>query len=76
VTRSSTTASTRPGERTAPDAPARAVDGEPSSVGETPDARSTLDRWHIAHIQEGLRQAEASESATDEEVAAAYAHRR
>lgn len=30
-------------------------------------------RWQIAHIQEGLRQADASEFATEEEVAAAFA---
>ena len=30
-------------------------------------------RWQIAHIQEGLRQADAGEFATEQEVAAAFA---
>ncbi len=36
------------------------------------DAYIETHRWQIAHIEEGLRQADAGEFATDEEVAAAF----
>jgi predicted transcriptional regulator len=32
-----------------------------------------LHRWQVAHILEGIRQADAEEFATDDEVAAAFA---
>ncbi len=37
------------------------------------DAYIETHRWQIEHIEEGLRQADAGEFATDEEVAAAFA---
>jgi len=37
------------------------------------DAYIETHRWQIEHIKEGLRQADAGEFATDEEVAAAFA---
>ena len=37
------------------------------------DAYLDVHRWQAEHIGEGLRQAEAGEFATDEEVAAAFA---
>ena len=39
------------------------------------DAFIEIHRWQIAHIKEGLRQADAGEFATDEEVADAFAKR-
>lgn len=42
-------------------------------INEALDAYLAAHRKQIAHIEEGLRQAEAGGFATDEEVAAAYA---
>lgn len=42
-------------------------------VKEAIDAYLTVQHWQTAHVVEGLRQADAGEFATDEEVAAAYA---
>ncbi len=42
-------------------------------VNEAIDAYLDVHRWQITHIEEGLRQAEAGEFATDEEVSAAFA---
>ena len=39
------------------------------------DAFIEIHRWQIAHIEEGLRQADAGEFATDVEVADAFAKR-
>lgn len=37
------------------------------------DAYLQVQQWQLDHIKEGLRQADAGEFATDEEVAAAFA---
>ena len=39
------------------------------------DAFIEIHHWQIAHIEEGLRQADSGEFATDEEVADAFAKR-
>ena len=61
-------------KRAALDALARATDRDRSYlINEAVDAYLAVHRWQIAHIEKGLRQAEAGEFASDEEVAAAYA---
>ena len=41
-------------------------------IGEAVEEIIRLHRWQIAHIREGLRQAESCELASDDEVAAAF----
>lgn len=61
-------------KRAALDALAGATDRDRSYlINEAIDAYLAVHRWQIAHIEEGLRQAEAGEFATDEDVAAAFA---
>jgi RHH-type rel operon transcriptional repressor/antitoxin RelB len=61
-------------KREALDALSRAVDRDRSYlINEAVDAYLDVQRWQIAHIEEGLRQADAGEFASDDEVAAAYA---
>ncbi len=61
-------------KRAALDALARVTDRDRSYlINEAIDAYLAVHRWQIARVEEGLRQAEAGEFATDEEVAAAYA---
>ncbi len=61
-------------KRAALDALARATDRDRSYlINEAVDAYLAVHRWQIAHIEEGLRQADAGEFASDEEVATAYA---
>ena len=60
-------------KREALDALARATDRDRSYlINEAVDAYLAVHRWQITHIEEGLRQADAGEFATDEEVSAAY----
>ncbi len=40
------------------------------------DAYLATHRWQVEHIEEALRQAQAGEFASEEEVAAAFARRR
>jgi predicted transcriptional regulator len=40
------------------------------------DADLDVDRWQIAYIREGIRQADAGEFASEARVAAAFARRR
>lgn len=55
------------------DAVAKAMDRDRSYVlSEAVDAYLDVHRWQVAHIHEGLRQADAGEFASDEEVAAAF----
>ena len=55
------------------DAVARAMSRDRSYVvNEAIASYLAVHRWQIAHIQEGLRQADAGEFATEEEVAAAF----
>lgn len=42
-------------------------------LNEAIDAYLQVREWQLEHIQEGLRQADAGEFASDEEVAAAFA---
>jgi len=61
-------------KREALDALSRAVDRDRSYlINEAVDAYLDVQLWQIAHIEEGLRQADAGEFASDDEVAAAYA---
>ncbi len=61
-------------KRAALDALARVTDRDRSYLNnEAIDAYLAVHRWQIARVEEGLRQAEAGEFATDEEVTAAYA---
>jgi len=56
------------------DALARAMDRDRSYVlNEAVAAYLDTHRWQVDHIQEGLRQAEAGEFATDAEIATAFA---
>ena len=56
------------------DAVAEALDRDRSYVlNEAVEAYLEVHRWHLAHIREGVRQADAGEFASDEEVAAAFA---
>jgi len=56
------------------DAIAAGLDRDRSYVlNQAIDAFIETHRWQIAHIEEGLRQADAGEFATDEDVAAAFA---
>jgi RHH-type rel operon transcriptional repressor/antitoxin RelB len=56
------------------DAIATVLDRDRSYIlNEAIDAYLEVHKWHIEHIQEGLRQADAGEFATDAEVAAAFA---
>ncbi len=60
--------------RDALDAIARATHRNRDAVlNEAIDAYLDVQRWHVEHIAEGLRQAEAEDFASDEEVAAAFA---
>lgn len=62
------------GKRAALDTLARATDRDRSYlVNEAIDAYLAVHRWQVAHIEQGLSQADAGEFATDGEVAAAYA---
>ena len=55
------------------DAVAKALDRDRSYVlTEAVDAYLAVHRWQLDHIQEGLRQAEAGEFASDDEVEAAF----
>lgn len=55
------------------DAVAEALDRDRSYLlNEAVAAYLEVHRWQLAHIREGLRQAEAGEFASDEEVAAAF----
>ncbi len=55
------------------DALARAVDRDRSwLINEAVDAYLAVHRWQIAHIEAGLRDAEAGDFARDEDVEAAY----
>lgn len=55
------------------DALARAVDRDRSwLINEAVDAYLAVHRWQIAHIEAGLRDAEAGDFASDEEVEAAW----
>lgn len=61
-------------KRTELDELARATSRDRSFlVNEAIDAYLVVHRWQIVHIQEGLRQAEAGEFASDVETNAAYA---
>ena len=61
-------------KRAALDALARVTDRDRSYlVNEAIDAYLAVQGWQIAHVREGLRQADVGEFATDEDVAAAYA---
>jgi RHH-type rel operon transcriptional repressor/antitoxin RelB len=42
-------------------------------INDAVDAYLAVHRWQIAHIEEGVRQADAGEFATDAEVSAAFA---
>lgn len=60
-------------ERAELDALARATERDRSVlVHEAIDAYLALHRWQLGHIGEGLRQAEAGEFATDDDVTAAF----
>ena len=68
----SVTVRIEPQKRAALDELARATARDRSHViNEAIDAYLTVHRWQIEHIQEGLRQADAGELASDDEVAAA-----
>lgn len=61
-------------KRNALDALARVVQRDRSYlINEAIDAYLAVHSWQLAHIEEGVRQAEAGEFATNEEVAAEYA---
>ncbi len=63
-----------PAKRDGLDALARATSRDRSFlVNEAIDACLAVHCWQLAHIAEGLRQAEAGEFATEEDVAAAFA---
>lgn len=63
-----------PGKRVELDALARATSRDRSFlVNEAIDAYLAVHRWQIAHIEEGLRQADAGEFASDGEISAAFA---
>ena len=62
-----------PKKRDALDAVARAHDRDRTYVlNEAIDAYLDVHQWQIEHIQEGIRQADAGEFASDAEVAAAF----
>ena len=42
-------------------------------INEAIDAYLALHRWQLSHISEGLRQADAGEFASDDEISAVYA---
>lgn len=61
-------------KREALDAIAELMDRDHSYViTEAIDAYLEVNQWQIEHIKEGLRQADAGEFASDDEVAAAFA---
>ena len=61
------------GKRAELDAVAKALDRDRSYVlNEAIGAYLEVHRWQLAHIREGIRQADAGEFASDEEVAAAF----
>jgi len=61
-------------KRAALDALADAIDRDRGYlINEAIDAYLGFHRWQIAHIEKGVRQTEAGDFATDEEVAAAFA---
>lgn len=61
-------------KREALDAIAELMDRDRSYViTEAIDAYLEVNQWQIEHIKEGLRQADAGEFASDDEVAAAFA---
>jgi predicted transcriptional regulator len=56
------------------DAVAKALDRDRSYVlNEAVGAYLEVQRWQLAHIREGIRQADAGEFASDDEVDAAFA---
>ena len=62
-----------PKKRDALDAVARAHDRDRTYVlNEAIDAYLDVHQWQIEHFQEGIRQADAGEFASDAEVAAAF----
>ena len=63
-----------PAKRDALDRLAKSLDRDRSYlINEAVDAYLAVHRWQIAHIEEGLRQADAGEFASDEDLNAAYA---
>ena len=61
-------------KRAALDALARVTDRDRSyHINEAIDAYLAVHGWQIARIEEGLRQAESGDFASEEDVAAAYA---
>lgn len=61
------------GKRAELDRLAKAIDRDRSYVlNEAVDAYLDVHAWQTAHIEEGLRQADAGEFADDADVAAAY----
>ena len=59
------------------DAIAAALDRDRSYLlNEAIDAYLEVHQWQIRHIQEGIRQADAGEFASEAQVAAAFARRR
>ena len=61
------------GKRAELDAVAKALDRDRSYVlSEAVDAYLAVHRWHVTHVQEGLRQADAGQFASEEEVEAAF----
>lgn len=60
-------------KRAALDAVARTLDRDRSHVlNEAVGAYLEVHRWQLDHMHEGIRQADAGEFASDEEVAAAF----
>jgi len=59
------------------DSIATALDRDQSYIlNEAIDVYLDVHQWQIAHIREGIRQADAGEFATDAQVAAAFRRRR
>jgi RHH-type rel operon transcriptional repressor/antitoxin RelB len=59
------------------DAIAASLDRDRSYLlNEAIDAYLEVHQWHIRHIREGIRQADAGEFASEAQVAAAFARRR
>jgi len=66
-----------PDKKNALDAIATVLDRDRTYVlNEAIDAYIEVHQWQIAHIKEGLRQANAGKFASSREVAAAFARRR
>jgi len=74
--RSTVTFRLREDMKVALDAIAQSMDRDRSYLlNEAVEAYVETHRWHIDHIKEGLRQADAGEFATEAEVAAAFGRR-